>query len=87
MRQDFMPLPSFTDGLRNGTESAVDLGGECEPCDGELECTRGEEYLNGVCTNSDCVAPASLDSVQNGREPFLPIFLQNPGRGLPPKRR
>ncbi|MEX1189864.1 MAG: fibrobacter succinogenes major paralogous domain-containing protein [Bacteroidia bacterium] len=66
---------SCIDGIKNGTETAVDCGGpDCNPCSSSESCSDGIQ--NGNETGVDCggscapctVAPSCTDGIQNGNE-------------------
>ncbi len=46
--------PSCSDGVRNGDETDVDCGGNCQPCADGLGCIVVTDCLNGTCTNGTC---------------------------------
>jgi hypothetical protein len=48
-------MPTCTDGIRNGTETGIDCGGNCAPCDtgGSDICGEGSDRLN-VCIGDAC---------------------------------
>jgi len=60
--------PTCTDGVRNGTESDVDCGGECGSCDVGEGCLTGADCAEGVCDGGACLAAACDDGVWNGIE-------------------
>jgi hypothetical protein len=54
------PVPTCTDGVRNGNETDVDCGGPtCPKCANGKACAAGTDCQSGVCTNNVCVAPAA----------------------------
>ncbi|MEX1189863.1 MAG: fibrobacter succinogenes major paralogous domain-containing protein [Bacteroidia bacterium] len=66
---------SCIDGIKNGTETAVDCGGpDCNPCSSSESCSDGIQ--NGNETAVDCggscplctVVPTCTDGIQNGNE-------------------
>ena len=50
---------SCTDGVRDGTETDVDCGGNCNPCAEGLQCSVDTDCIiacvNGLCTSKRCV--------------------------------
>jgi hypothetical protein len=66
-------LPTCTDGIMNGTETAIDCGGACDPC-AEATCTDG--IMNGTETGVDCggdcdpctIEATCTDGIMNGDE-------------------
>jgi hypothetical protein len=57
-----------TDGRRNGTETDVDCGSNCVPCDVGQGCALRTDCQTMSCVNSICAAPACNDNAQNGDE-------------------
>ncbi len=57
-----------SDGLRNGSESGIDCGGACAPCDPGPSCGEPDACPSGVCIDGECAAPECGDAVQNGNE-------------------
>jgi len=62
---------SCSDGVRNGTETGIDCGGNCSPCAQAATCSDGIQ--NGNETAVDCggscpACPTCVDGVQNGDE-------------------
>jgi len=61
--------PTCDVGTIGGTETDVDCGGDCEPCDDGLGCAVADDCVSGVCgDDSLCAAPACDDGVMNGDE-------------------
>jgi hypothetical protein len=68
--------PSCDDAVRNGGETEVDCGGECEPCADGLACASALDCASQVCAGAGCApdvsaccqAPSCNDGVQNGNE-------------------
>ena len=58
------------DGVRNGTETAVDCGGSCPiKCDPGTACILPSDCLSGKCgSDKTCLAPTCVDGVKNGLE-------------------
>ena len=54
--------------MQNGTETALDCGGDCAACADGLACNASGDCTSGVCVNNACAAPACDDGVQNGDE-------------------
>ncbi len=57
-----------TDGVKNGSETAVDCGGSCPPCADGSACATGADCSNDVCTGGLCAAPSCADGAKNGSE-------------------
>lgn len=54
--------PTCDDGLRNGSETDVDCGGdECEPCGVGALCDAASDRESGECRAHRCVLPQSCD--------------------------
>jgi hypothetical protein len=45
---------SCADGIKNGTESAIDCGGGCPGCPTGGGCAAGNDCLSGVCSGGTC---------------------------------
>ncbi len=58
---------SCENGILDGTETAVDCGGECGPCDDGDACLSGMDCVSGVCDET-CQTPTCDDAVLNGDE-------------------
>jgi alpha-tubulin suppressor-like RCC1 family protein len=63
-----LPVPSCTDGKKNGNETGIDCGGSCSACP---TCTDGKK--NGTETGVDCggscsACPTCTDNTKNGTE-------------------
>lgn len=56
------------DGVANGSETGVDCGGSCKPCEVGGGCKVGPDCVSGVCSGGTCIAPSCDDHVQNGDE-------------------
>ncbi len=70
---DAAPVPDQTpgacdDGLKNGIETDVDCGGDCDPCADTQACNAAPDCQSGVCTNSVCRPTSCGDGLQNGAE-------------------
>jgi hypothetical protein len=63
--------PSCADGVKNGTETAVDCGGLCPACSDGKGCGVGSDCQSGVCSGATCQAPTCNDGVKNGLEPSV----------------
>jgi hypothetical protein len=61
--------PSCDDGERDGTETDVDCGGDCDPCVTGLACDGGRDCTSRVCAYGVCAAPSCDDGILNGDEP------------------
>lgn len=62
------PVATCDDGLRNGTETDVDCGGECGVCDVLQACEVGQDCIHDVCDAGTCAEPTCDDGVLNGTE-------------------
>jgi hypothetical protein len=60
--------PTCFDGIKNGTETDIDCGGECPPCPDGDDCLVDSDCESGVCDSMICQAPTCEDGVQNGLE-------------------
>jgi hypothetical protein len=56
------------DGVKNGSETAVDCGGSCPRCADGAACGLAADCQSGVCTGGLCQAPSCSDGVKNGGE-------------------
>lgn len=66
-----VPPAVCTDGVRNGTETAVDCGGSvCPKCALGKGCSAGGDCLSATCSGGLCVAPPATctDGIKNGNE-------------------
>lgn len=57
------PVPTCTDGLKNGSETAIDCGGSCSPCDIGQACSTTADCRRGACTGSKCLIPPGTNDV------------------------
>jgi len=48
------PLPTCTDGIKNGSESGVDCGGSCPPCATGQDCTSRNDCAGALCSGGMC---------------------------------
>jgi alpha-tubulin suppressor-like RCC1 family protein len=55
-------------GTRDGNETDIDCGGECQPCDNGKGCDTGADCLSRSCPNHICIAGTCTDGIQNGPE-------------------
>lgn len=63
------PVPSCTDGVKNGPETDVDCGGACGACAQGKACVAATDCRSpDVCVAQKCVAPSCTDSVKDGTE-------------------
>lgn len=61
--------PTCTDGLKNGSETAVDCGGPiCGACVDGLACVLPRDCQSSVCTGNVCKVPTCSDSAFNQDE-------------------
>lgn len=80
---DSLPPPSCTDGIKNGTETAIDCGGSCAPartCPNNQACSKAADCGSGVCTAGTCQAPTCNDGVLNGGETDVDCGGSCPGK-------
>jgi cysteine-rich repeat protein len=57
------------DGVRNGTESDIDCGGDdCSPCGDDAVCIDASDCASNVCTGNVCIPATCDDGVQNANE-------------------
>ncbi len=56
------------DGALNGTETAIDCGGDCAPCPDGDDCSVAGDCESGVCSGGTCATPTCTDGVLNGTE-------------------
>jgi hypothetical protein len=60
--------------VKDSSETDVDCGGLCSPCDDGKHCLVGDDCVNGICAGADagaegtCALPTCGDGVQNGNE-------------------
>jgi hypothetical protein len=52
----------------DGTETDVDCGGSCPPCQNGKLCTANTDCVSNVCSLGICAPPTCVDSVKNGTE-------------------
>jgi hypothetical protein len=68
----FVVAASFfpcTDGVKDGSESDVDCGGNlCDPCANGKQCAIDEDCSSGFCGNGVCMTPTCTDHIKNGNE-------------------
>ena len=55
------------DGIANGSETDIDCGGTCLPCEADRMCAGPSDCQSRVC-ESTCAGPTCEDGVQNGLE-------------------
>jgi hypothetical protein len=61
--------PTCSDGIKNGTETAIDCQGGCvATCATGMGCAAAANCASGVCTGALCVAGTCSDGVKNGAE-------------------
>lgn len=66
---DRCAAPSCSDNVKNGTEAAVDCGGDCgTKCADDSPCLIADDCTSGVCTGNVCRGAACNDRVLNGSE-------------------
>ena len=59
--------PSCSDKQKNATETDVDCGGSCDPCDVDKRCSIAQDCVTLVCA-SVCQPAGCKDGVRNGAE-------------------
>ncbi len=63
------PAPSCGDGMKNGTETDTDCGGDaCPTCADGKTCGASADCQNGVCNAGVCASPTCDDGMKNGAE-------------------
>lgn len=63
------PVPTSTDGIKNGQETDVDCGGpNAPPCNDGKTCAAGPDCVNRACIEKVCTPPSPTDGVKNGTE-------------------
>jgi len=61
--------PTCSDGVRNGTETAVDCGGStCPPCANNLPCQKPSDCASRVCHLGFCTTLNCADGTRDGDE-------------------
>jgi hypothetical protein len=59
-------VTSCGDGVKDGTETDVDCGGQCSAnCDAGQGCNSGFDCKDKICSNGKCVAGTCSDGVRN----------------------
>ena len=57
------------DGMKNGTETDTDCGGQCPGCDTGQDCNKDSDCASQKCgPNGKCSAPSCSDMIKNGNE-------------------
>jgi hypothetical protein len=59
--------PSCHDGVKNGTETDVDCGGQCSGCGPGETCEKSGDCKGGLCVGMIC-QPTCTDGVKDGKE-------------------
>jgi len=67
--------PSCTDRAENGSETDLDCGGVCEPCDLELSCRDPNDCVSGLC-----VAGVCKERLYEPGTPVPPGYMLEPSR-------
>jgi hypothetical protein len=62
------PVDPCSDGERNGTETDVDCGGTCDPCEGGKACKVGSDCRGAGCRNLACIPDHCGDGAPSGNE-------------------
>ncbi len=60
--------PSCNDSIKNGTETDVDCGGNCAPCQTGKECSTNYDCESFICTEGVCQESSCDDGIKNGHE-------------------
>ncbi len=63
-----VPVELCADGVKAGTETDVDCGGECTKCVDGKRCAADADCESGACISYSCRAPACDDGRRNGDE-------------------
>ena len=66
--QDPVHYPFCADGVKNGTETAVDCGGSCSPCSLGAACKVDNDCALVPCVVGSCQDAKCTDEVKNGDE-------------------
>jgi cellulase/cellobiase CelA1 len=53
------PTPTCTDGVKNGTETAIDCGGSCGKCANGQTCSVAADCTSATCTTGVCQAAST----------------------------
>lgn len=53
--------PSCTDEVKNATETDVDCGGDCAPCDNDDDCLEAADCASGYCDDEGVCSPCGND--------------------------
>jgi hypothetical protein len=61
-------VPTCSDGVQNGSETARDCGGSCAQCDDGMGCVVRTDCTSDVCSSRTCQAPTCTDRVKNQDE-------------------
>ncbi|MEO7330917.1 MAG: MopE-related protein, partial [Minicystis sp.] len=64
----FCAAPGCDDGVKNGSETAIDCGGSCAPCGSGQGRASGSDCGSGVCSGGVCQSVTCSDGVKNGNE-------------------
>lgn len=64
----FCQVATCDDGVQNGSETGLDCGRGCEPCDNGMGCQRDTDCRSDLCVDDVCVAPGCTDDLLNGEE-------------------
>ena len=63
--------PSCSDGVRNGSETDIDCGGDCSGCGDGLGCTKANDCKAGSCVAAKC-GPHAWTIESNGNNVSIP---------------
>ena len=69
-RQNKCVSPTYSDGIKGGTETDVDCGGapEAPKCAVGKSCQEGRDCDSAVCAGNKCQEPKATDGARNGTE-------------------
>lgn len=68
-------VSSCDDGVLDGSESAVDCGGTCDPCPLEATCGADLDCASGNCDEGVCAPPPPNGCADGTREGFVDVRL------------
>ena len=63
-----LTAPTCNDGIKNGSETDVDCGGNCAKCSSGKGCAIGGDCTDLVCTGAVCQAATCSDNIKNAGE-------------------
>jgi hypothetical protein len=62
------PADACRDRVRDGTETDVDCGGTCQPCQAGASCAAPNDCQTNACDTGRCRAPSCTDGMRDGFE-------------------